>query len=69
MKITDFYKALYDVSGKYKKEALEENARSIFDADKGKSKRHTVIRIVLYIAVLIVLAAVFVFVILSNFIK
>ena len=69
MKISDFYKALYDVSGKYKKEALEENARSIFDADKGKSKRHTVIRIVLYIAVLIVLAAVFVFVILSNFIK
>ena len=40
MKITDFYKALYDVSGKYKKEALEENARSIFDTDKGKSKRH-----------------------------
>ena len=69
MKITDFYKALYDVSGKYKKEALEENARSIFDTDKGKSKRRTVIRIVLYIAVLIVLAAVFVFVILSNFIK
>ena len=69
MKITDFYKALYDVSGKYKKEALEENARSIFDADKGKSKRHAVIRIVLYIAGLIVLAAVFVFVILSNFIK
>ena len=69
MKISDFYKALYDVSGKYKKEAHEENARSIFDTDKGKSKRHTVIRIVLYIAVLIVLAAVFVFVILSNFIK
>ena len=69
MKITDIYKALYDVSDKYKKEALEENARNIFDTDKGKSKRHAVIRIVLYIAVLIVLAAVIVFVILSNFIK
>ena len=69
MKITDIYKALYDVSSKYKKETLEENARNIFDTGIREKRRRTFEKFVPYAAVLIVLAAIIAFAILSNFIK